>query len=99
MDEHVERYARGGDPFATALTMQPSEYFKRQCAVSMESDEETVRHVVDGLGDDYITFTTDFPHSDAKYPHATETVLGMAGLTETNLRKILWDNSARVYGL
>jgi predicted TIM-barrel fold metal-dependent hydrolase len=99
MDEHVERLAKGDDPYATALTMKPSEYFKRQCTVTMESDEETVRHVIDALGDDCITFTTDFPHSDAKYPHATELILETPGLTDTNKRKILWDNSIRIYGL
>ena len=99
MDEHVERYAPAGDKFATALSMKPSEYFLRQCTVSMESDEETVRHVIDVLGDDCITFTSDFPHSDAFYPHASETVIGMPGLSKTNLRKIFWDNSARAYGI
>jgi predicted TIM-barrel fold metal-dependent hydrolase len=99
MDEHVERLAKGGDPYSTALKLTPSEYFKRQCTVTMESDESTVRHVIDAIGDDCITFTTDFPHSDAYYPHATETILGLPGLTDTNKRKILWDNSARIYGL
>ncbi len=89
MDEHVDRYGATGDTYATALTLKPTEYFKRQCTVSMEADEDTVRHVIDALGDNYITFTTDFSHSDSKYPHATETVLAMAGLTDTNLRKIL----------
>jgi predicted TIM-barrel fold metal-dependent hydrolase len=69
MDEHWEWL---GDVYAKELTMAPSEYFKRQCFVSVECDEEPVKHVIDAIGDDRIVFSTDFPHGDSKFPRAVE---------------------------
>src|SRR5262249_48696326 len=65
MDEHWEWL---GDVYGKELTMAPSEYFKRQCFVSVECDEEPVKHVIDAIGDDRIGFSTDFPHGDSKLP-------------------------------
>ena len=72
MDEHWEWL---GDIYARELTMAPSAYFKRQCFVSVECDEEPVKHVIDAIGDDRIVFSTDFPHGDSKFPRAVESFL------------------------
>jgi predicted TIM-barrel fold metal-dependent hydrolase len=93
-----EGYEREGDIFMPDLTMAPSAYFKRQCIVSVEPDETPARHVIAELGNDYLVFSTDYPHGDAKYPEAVESFLKMP-LTEEDKRKILWDNCARFYGL
>jgi hypothetical protein len=65
MDEHWEWL---GDVYARELTMAPSGYFKRQCFVSVECDEEPVKHVIDAIGDDRIVFSTDFPHGGLEVP-------------------------------
>src|SRR5437879_999920 len=44
MDEHYEWL---GDVFARDLSMEPSAYFKRQCFVSVECDEEPVKALLD----------------------------------------------------
>ena len=49
LDEHQEWV---GWYEARDLTMKPSEYFMRQCFVSVDADEETVKHYVDWFGDD-----------------------------------------------
>ena len=95
LDEHWERL---GDVYAPELTMAPSDYFKRQCFVSVECDEEPVRHVIDAIGDDRIVFSTDFPHGDSKFPRAVESFLRLPISLESK-RKILWDNCAAYYGL
>jgi len=95
MDEHAEWL---GDVYAKELTMAPSAYFKRQCFVSVECDEEPVRHVIDAIGDDRIVFSTDFPHGDSKFPRAVESFLQLP-ISEQSKRKILWDNCAAYYGL
>src|SRR5215831_16665416 len=95
MDEHWEWL---GDVYAKELTMAPSEYFKRQCFVSVECDEEPVKHVIDAIGDDRIVFSTDFPHSDSKFPQAVESFLQLP-ISEASKKKILWDNCAAYYGL
>src|SRR5262249_22820780 len=83
--------------YARELTMAPSAYFKRQCFVSVECDEEPVKHVIDAVGDDRIVFSTDFPHGDSKFPRAVESFLRLPISTESK-RKILWDNCAAYYG-
>ena len=91
-----EGYEREGDVFMPELTMPPSEYFKRQCWVSVEPDEAPARHLIDELGSDQIVFSTDYPHADSKYPAAVETFLRLP-LSDEDKRKILWDNCARFY--
>jgi predicted TIM-barrel fold metal-dependent hydrolase len=95
MDEHWERQ---GDVYAPELRMAPSEYFKRQCFVSVECDEEPVKYVIDAIGDDRLVFSTDFPHGDSKFPRAVESFLQLS-IPEESKRKILWDNCAAYYGL
>jgi predicted TIM-barrel fold metal-dependent hydrolase len=93
MDEGFERE---GDIFMPDLTMPPSEYFKRQCFVSIEPDEAPARHTIEEFGCDQLVFSTDYPHGDSKYPHAVESFLKL-DLADEGKRKILWDNCARFY--
>ena len=69
LDEHWEWT---GWYEAPELTMPPSEYFKRNCWVSVEADEVTVPHFVETFGDEKLIFSTDYPHGDSKYPHAVD---------------------------
>jgi uncharacterized protein len=96
LDERIEKF---GDDDRFHLTMRPSEYFRRHCWVSVDPDEDVVRHAIPSMGDDNIVISTDWPHDDSAYPHAVETFLGLEGIGETTKRKILWDNCARLYGL
>ena len=75
----------------------PSEYFLRQCFISVDVDEDQVEWVVKKLGDDTLVFSTDYPHSDSHFPEATSLFLKLP-LSEESKRKILWDNCARLYG-
>jgi predicted TIM-barrel fold metal-dependent hydrolase len=93
LDEHYEVTFRRPD---SKLSMKPSEYFKRQCFVSVEADEDFVKQVIDYMGDDTIVFSTDWPHGDSKYPHAVESFMQLPISAESK-RKILWDNCARYY--
>lgn len=93
-----EGYEREGDIFMTELTMAPSEYFKRQCYVSVEPDEAPARAMLEQFGADQIVFSTDYPHGDSKYPHAVESFLELP-FSDEDRRKILWDNCARFYAV
>ena len=94
MDRHFEDKALFND---SPLTMPPSEYFKRQCWISIEPDEAPARYTIEEFGCDQLVFSTDYPHGDSKYPHAVESFLE-SKLSDENKRKILWDNCARFYG-
>src|SRR2546425_6032649 len=95
LDAHHEVTFRRPD---SLLTMKPSEYFKRQCFVSVEADEYFVKQVIDYMGDDTIVFSTDWPHLDSKYPQAVESFMKLP-ISDESKRKILWDNCARYYGM
>jgi predicted TIM-barrel fold metal-dependent hydrolase len=69
LDEH---YEWTGWYEAPELTMKPSDYFRRNCWISVESDEDTVTHFIDTFGFEKLVTSTDYPHGDSKFPHAID---------------------------
>ena len=97
--EHARDSNYAGVGSSSRLTMLPSEYFKRQGFVSVDPDEYLAADVIKHVGDDNLVFSTDWPHGDARYPEATDTLLSMPGISDESKRKIFWDNTARLYNL
>ena len=95
LDEYWKMASEGED---ASLPMLPSEYFRRQCFISVDADEEQVEWVIRTLGDDALVFSTDYPHPDSHFPEATERFLDLPIAPESR-RRILWDNCARLYGM
>jgi len=93
LDEHWEWTGKYEAP---ELRQAPSAYFLRNCFISCEADEAVARHYFEDYGDDNVVFSTDYPHADSKYPHATEAFLSL-GFDPATQRKVLWDNYARLY--
>ena len=94
LDEHYELVGKHESP---ELAQEPTEYFKRQCWVSVEADEEPARSIEGSGLEGNVVFSTDYPHKDSKFPKAVEAFLG-CGFSEEMKRKILWDNCVRMYG-
>ena len=80
------------------LPLTPTEYFKRQCYVGVEADEEPGKYTLDWLGDTNIVFSTDFPHPDSKFPDSVKALVEQP-FPETSMRKILWDNCSALYDI
>ena len=78
------------------LSLNPSEYFMRQCVVATDVEEDLVADVVERIGDDNIVISTDYPHADSRWPEAVASFLKIDGLREAAKRKIFWDNSAKL---
>jgi uncharacterized protein len=93
-----ESYELEGDQFMPELDRMPSEYFKRQCLVSVEPDETPVVHLIADFGADQLVYSTDYPHGDSRYPKATDSFLELP-ISDADKRKILWDNCARFYAV
>lgn len=93
LDEHYEWLGRMDAP---DLTMKPSEYFLRNCFLSVEADEEPVKQYVERFGDENLVFSTDYPHADSKYPRSVEAFRRLP-LSPESQRRILWDNWSRLY--
>lgn len=83
----------------TPLRMRPSEYFRRQCWISVEPDEETIPMMVELLGDDRFIWASDYPHVDASLGVVGTLSEGIRRLPAKAQQKILGDNAARLYGL
>jgi uncharacterized protein len=79
------------------LSLNPSEYFLRQCFIATDIEEDLVADVVQRLGDDNIVISTDYPHADSRWPDAVDTFMRIDSLTDSARRKIFWDNCARLY--
>ena len=97
MDDHTHgRNAVMGA--VNKLRLRPSEYFRRQCFISCDSDETSLRPAVDYLNGDNLVRNTDYPHPDAPRPEQALPLFDAQGLSPQAKRKILWDNSVKLYG-
>ena len=95
MEQHWEFSGNAEHP---ELKRRPTDYFKSNFLVACRGDEMTLPSVCELVGDDYVTFNTDYPHPDGTWP------LGMAQLErqplgEESIRKIFWDNAAPAFGV
>ena len=95
MDRVAER-SRAAAGFT--MKLKPSEYFRRQCYIALDVDEEPAVDAVNKLGAEYFVVSSDYPHSDGAFPEAIEQFLGLK-LNDEQRRKILWDNCARLYAI
>ena len=95
LDDQWEKFGPGCE---RQISMQPSEYFKRQCYIALDVDEEPAVDVVNKIGAEYFVVSSDYPHSDGAFPEAIQQFLGLP-LNDEQRRKILWDNCARLYDI
>jgi predicted TIM-barrel fold metal-dependent hydrolase len=80
------------------LKMKPSDYWRRQCYATYQSDRIGVR-LLDEIGEDNIMWGSDFPHPDGVWPDSREYIQHELGhLPEATRRKIVCGNAARLYG-
>jgi predicted TIM-barrel fold metal-dependent hydrolase len=95
LDDQWEKFGPGCEH---QLSLLPSEYFKRQCYIALDVDEEPAVDVVNRMGADYFVVSSDYPHSDGAFPEAMSQFFGMP-LNDEQRRKILWENCARLYAI
>ncbi len=84
------------------LTMAPSEYFRRQCYVSFDADEEMLPLAAESpyVGAERIIWASDYPHPDAKFPGTVAELLDtIGGLGADDQRAIAAGNARRLYRL
>jgi predicted TIM-barrel fold metal-dependent hydrolase len=93
LDEHWEWV---GWKEAPELTMAPSEYFRRNCWISVEADEVTVPSFIDAFGDDRLLFSTDYPHGDSKYPNSVA-AFDQLPMSERSKAKVVGQNWSDLY--
>ena len=81
------------------LSLEPSEYWARQCHVGssfIRREEVQMRHVV---GVERIMWGSDFPHREGCWPYSHEHLrLAFAGVDPVEIAAMIGGNAARVYG-
>jgi predicted TIM-barrel fold metal-dependent hydrolase len=81
------------------VPLKPSEYWERQCSVAasfMGPDESAMRHEI---GMDKLMWGADYPHVEGTWPRTRRSLARtFRGVPDDEVRTILTDNPARVYG-
>lgn len=83
----------------TGLPLLPSQYWRRQCKATFQSDALGVK-LIDYLGVDNVMWGNDYPHPDGVWPHS-QTICTEQGavLSPEDREKVYYTNAARLYGL
>ncbi len=97
LDYEMDENAPGAK---AALSLLPSEYFRRQMFATTWFESRHLSSVVDAVGEDCVMFETDFPHPTCLFPDPLRSARdNMAGLGPVAQRKILSENATRLYRL
>jgi uncharacterized protein len=80
------------------LSMRPSDYWRRQCKATFQSDRIGIK-LLDELGEDNVMWASDFPHPDGIWPDSQEYIeRELTHLPAPVLRKIVCENAGKQYG-
>lgn len=80
------------------LKMKPSEYWRRQCMATYQSDKVGTR-LLDLLGEENVMWGSDFPHPDGVWPDSQEFIRQELGHLPAETRhKVVCGNAAKLYG-
>lgn len=81
------------------LKMKPSDYWRRQCFATYQTDPIGIK-LLEDLGEDNVMWGNDYPHPDGIWPDSREFIDRELGhLPAQTRRKIICDNAARLYRL
>jgi uncharacterized protein len=96
LDEQVRGFGR----YAPEMKLLPSEYFRRQCWIAFEGDEDTLPALLPHIGEDAVVWGSDYPHHDATFPGAVKKLQRLlAPLPEGAQRRVLGMNACELYRL
>ena len=94
-DKYYRRFKQAYD---APLSLKPSEYFRRQCYATFIDDPLGLK-TYHFMGADNFMWSTDYPHQAATWPHSQEVLArDFQGLPEEDKRKIVRENTAKLYG-
>ena len=78
--------------------MKPSDYWRRQCRATYQSDSIGIK-LLDELGVDNVMWGSDFPHPDGVWPDSSESSQRELGHVPADVRrKIICENAGKLYG-
>src|ERR1700687_2483349 len=97
--DRMDGYASSVLGRAVPLKEKPSFYFRRQCWISCDPDEQTIPALMELYGDDRFFWASDFPHPDHTGNYLGELEELSSKLPGSARKKLLGENVRRAYGL
>src|SRR5499427_6354176 len=84
----------------SGLKTRPSELFQRNCWISFEPVENSIKVLADYIGPHKILWATDYPHPDGFFPGAPKMVLErLEGLSPETRHQVMAGGAMGFYGL
>src|SRR3954452_20183385 len=84
----------------SGLTTRPSELFQRNCWISFEPVEGSLKVLADYIGPNKIMWATDYPHADGFFPGAPDMVRErIKGTSPETQRGVLAGGALAFYGI
>jgi predicted TIM-barrel fold metal-dependent hydrolase len=84
----------------SGLSMKPSEIFQRNCWISFEPVEGSLRVLADYIGPHKILWATDYPHPDGFFPGAPDMVRkNLVGLSAETKQQVMAGGAKAFYNL
>jgi predicted TIM-barrel fold metal-dependent hydrolase len=84
----------------SGLKTRPSDIFKRQCWISFEPVEGSLKYLAEYIGPDKILWATDYPHPDGFFPGAPAMVKKLlAGYSSEAQYQVMAGGAKAFYGL
>lgn len=97
LDAHMDQFWMSG--MRERLEMRPSEYWRRQCYVGASFLSRSEAEMRDAIGLENVLWGADYPHIEGTQPYTRESLRAtFSGLPDPDVRKMLSENAARVYG-
>ena len=99
LEQMDDRYMRHRHYSGVKIKHLPSDYFRRQMAVSFQVDRAALDNI-DRIGADNILWANDFPHAEGDWPNSQRVVQEQfSGVPAAAREKILAGNAIRIYKL
>jgi predicted TIM-barrel fold metal-dependent hydrolase len=73
--------------------MLPSEYVKRNCYITCESDEKWLPLALSEVGETHVLMATDYPHFDSTFPKTVSGIRERPDLSPKQKKLILEENA------
>jgi predicted TIM-barrel fold metal-dependent hydrolase len=84
----------------SGLKHRPSEIFQRQCWISFEPVEGSLKVLADYIGPHKIMWATDYPHPDGFFPGAPQMILDrLKGVSPETRHQVMAGGAMGFYGL
>ena len=65
--------------------------------IAAAADDKMLHQLFELIGEDHVLFSSDFPHGEGRKNAALE-ILERSDLSEGQKRKLLYDNTVRLFG-